>query len=115
MKKFIRRDSGRFSKLGKNRKKLQKWRGAKGRDNKIRENRKGYPKAPAVGYRTEIKNSGKIKGKIPVRVCNINDLRKIEKNNIVIVACVGAKKKIEIIKKAQEKNLEIYNIGGKKK
>ena len=58
--KFKRQESGRHSKLGKNRKKLQKWRGAKGRDNKIREHRFGYPKAPSVGYKNTRKDFGKI-------------------------------------------------------
>ena len=39
-KKFLRRDSVRFSKIGKNRKKIQKWRKPKGRDSKMRLKRK---------------------------------------------------------------------------
>ena len=36
-KNFLRVDSARYSKLGKGRRKLQKWRKPKGRDNKMRE------------------------------------------------------------------------------
>ncbi|PIO07461.1 50S ribosomal protein L32e [Candidatus Pacearchaeota archaeon CG10_big_fil_rev_8_21_14_0_10_35_219] len=115
MKKFIRRDSGRFSKLGKKRKKLQKWRGAKGRDNKIREKRKGYPKAPVIGYKKSSKNQGKIKGLIPVHVSNVKDLEKVGKKNIIIVGKIGARKKMELLKKIDERKLEMYNVSGGKK
>ncbi|NCO11528.1 50S ribosomal protein L32e [Candidatus Pacearchaeota archaeon CG_4_9_14_0_2_um_filter_39_13] len=112
--KFQRTDSMRFSKLGKNRKKKQKWRAAKGRDNKIREKRKGYPKAPSTGYKRPRKEAGKINGKMPVRVENIKELERVGKDSIVIIARVGAKKKIELLKRAEELKLPILNIGRKK-
>lgn len=113
--KFIRRDFKRYSKLGKNRKKLQKWRRPTGRDNKIRENRKGYPSKVKVGFKSDKSESGKIEGKIPMRVLNLLDLEKIGKNNSVIIGSIGARKKMEVIKKAQEMKLEILNlVGGKK-
>jgi ribosomal protein L32E len=118
-KKFIRRDSGRFSKLGKGRKKLQKWRKPTGRDNKIREGRIGYPVMPSVGHKSSKKETGKVKSLTPYMVYNTNDIEKIEKknNSILIVGKVGAKKKLGIIKKASEFNLKIANVsvsGGKK-
>ena len=112
--KFIRTDSHRHSKLGRKRKKLQKWRKAKGRDNKTRLKRRNYPVSPTVGHKTARKESGKIKGKNPKVVYNLDDLEKTNRDSIVIVGKVGAKKKLEIIKKAREMKLEIYNIiGGK--
>jgi large subunit ribosomal protein L32e len=108
--KFVRRDSHRFSKIGKNRKKLQKWRGAKGRDNKIRLSRKGYPKAPSVGYKKE--KSKMIKQFL---IYNLNDLEKADKNSQVIIANIGARKKIEIVKKALEMKLSISNFKEAKK
>jgi len=57
MKKFLRRTWNRYTKLGRKRKKKQKWRRPTGRDNKMREKRRGYPKIVSVGY----KNSGKEK------------------------------------------------------
>lgn len=110
MIKFIRRDAGRFSKLGKKRKKLLKWRRPNGRDNKIREHRKGYPVGVKIGFKKDKKESGKINGMVPVRVSNVKDLEKIGKKEIVIIAKVGAKKKMDIIKKAQEKKIEILNL-----
>jgi len=108
--KFLRTDSNRFSKLGKNRKKLQKWRAAKGRDNKIREKRKSYPTAPSIGYKKDREINGKINGKIPLRVENMKDLMNVGKDKVIILGRVGAKKKIELIKKAEELKLEIINL-----
>jgi len=108
--KFIRRDYKRYSKIGKNRKKLQVWRRPKGRDNKMRERRFGYPKCPGVGYMSPKSEHGKIKGLTPVRVLNVKGLESIGKENIVIVGKVGAKKKMEIIKKAREMKLTILNL-----
>lgn len=115
--KFIRRDSGRYSKIGKNRKKLQKWRKPKGRDNKMRERRFGYPKSPSVGYKSKKTEAGRVSGKVPFRACNVGDLSKTGKDSLIIIGSVGAKKKLEIIKKASEMGLSIVNVnqsvGGK--
>lgn len=112
-KKFIRQESNSHSKLGKGRKKLQKWRKPKGRDSKMRLNIKNHSKTVSVGYKSPRKNSGKIHDLLPVLIKNINDLEKVGKDSIIIIARVGAKKKIEIIKRAQEKKLKILNLGGK--
>lgn len=49
-KKFKRRTWSRYSKLGRKRKKKQVWRKPTGRDNKMREKRKSYPKVVSTGY-----------------------------------------------------------------
>ena len=114
-KKFVRTDSNRFSKLGKKRKKLQKWRKAKGRDNKIREKRFGYPRSPRLGHKTTIKEAGRVKGMFPYVVYNAKDLDNVGKGSIIVIGKVGAKKRLEIIKKALDIKLKISNIsyGGK--
>ena len=119
VRKFIRRDSIRYSKLGKNRKKLQKWRRPKGRDNKMRERHAGYPKRPNVGYKTSKKDSGKIDGKEIFVVYNVNELETAEKNSVIIIGRVGARKKLDLIGKATTMGLKILNlakqnVGGKK-
>lgn len=114
-KKFIRRDSNRYSKIGKNRKKLQKWRKPKGRDSKMRLSRKSYPATVSVGYKSSKKESGKIDGKIPIVVYNTKDLEKLSKENVALLAKVGAKKKLEMIKFAEEKKIKILNVKGEKK
>lgn len=111
MMKFLRRDVSRYSKLGKGRRKKQKWRGAKGRDNKIRLNMAGYPSAPAVGYKSKKSESGKINGFVPVLVRNANDLNKVGKESAAIISArIGAKKRLEIIKKADEMKIKILNL-----
>lgn len=120
-KTFVRQDSTRYSKLGKKRKTLQKWRKPKGRDSKMRLSRKSYPATVSVGYKTSRKESGKIDGKVPVLVYNIADLEKIGKDSVAIMAKVGAKKKLEMIKFAEDKKIKIANVkkqkseGGKAK
>jgi large subunit ribosomal protein L32e len=110
--KFLRRDSGRYLRLG--RKKKQTWRKPKGRDNKMREKRKGYPAVVSIGYSNEKKIRGKILGKESVIINNVKDLGKIKENQIIIIGKIGQKKRLEIAKIANEKKIEIYNLNVKK-
>ena len=96
MAEFLRRTGSRFSKLGKGRKKKQKWRRPTGRDNKMREKRRGYPAVVKIGYKQDKKLSGAIDKKKPVMIMNAKDLEKIKKNEIGIIGRVGKKKKNEI-------------------
>lgn len=114
-KEFVRQDAGRYSKIGKNRKKLQKWRKPKGGDSKMRLKRRSYPSSPTVGHRSPRKESGKIKGLVPVIIYNTNDLSKLTKDNVAILARIGAKKKLDVIKAAQEKKIKILNVKEGKK
>ena len=109
-KKFVRQDSMRYSKIGKGRKKLQKWRRPKGRDSKMRLSRKSYPVSPTVGYKSSRKERGKIKSLTPVRVHNLKELKNVGKDSIAILARIGAKKKFEIIKYAKENKIRISNL-----
>lgn len=108
--KFLRRGWNKFSKLGKGRKKKQVWRRPSGRDNKMREKKKGYPAVVSVGYQTDKKIKGMINEKKPVMVNNLLDLKKIEANNIGVLGKIGNKKKIEIAKEAKEKKIEFSNF-----
>jgi large subunit ribosomal protein L32e len=110
MKKFIRTDWWRHSRLGKNRKKKQVWRRARGMHNKTRRVRRGYPVMPSIGFKSPRKESGKVEGFIPVLVHNITELSKLNKTNIAIIAHVGARKKLEILKKAEELKIKILNL-----
>ena len=103
--KFLRRDWKRHSKLGRRRKKKQVWRKPKGRDNKMREKRRGYPIIVSVGYKKR-----KTEDKKPITIKNIKDLDKINKNKKIIIGKTGKKKKIEIIKKIKEMKLKINNF-----
>ena len=110
MKKFLRRTWGRYSKLGKGRKKKQTWRSPKGRHNKMREKEKGYPALVSVGYRKDKSTRGTIDNKKPVLVNNIKDLLSIKKDEIAIIGRVGKRNKIEMAKKARELKIQIQNL-----
>lgn len=102
--KFIRTHSQRHSKLGKSRPKLQKWRRPNGRDNKIRECCKGHPKKVKIGYK---------QSKIQIRLQIIHNMKELEqasKDQPMILAKIGAKNKIELIKKAKELNIKLNNV-----
>lgn len=113
VKKFLRRDAKRFGKFGKGRGKKAKWRNPTGRDNKLREKRKGYQAVPSIGYRGERKLRGKVNEKNLVPVMNLKDLEKIGKESLGVVGNVGKKKKQEIVKKANELKVELKNINVK--
>jgi large subunit ribosomal protein L32e len=106
---FLRRTSFRYSKLGKRRKKKQIWRRPTGRDNKMREKRKGYPAVVSVGYRTNKKEQKNF-----VNVENMKDFGKVQEGDIIVLGNIGMKRKIEIAKFAKEKKIEISNLNVEK-
>jgi len=105
-KKFLRRIWNRHSKLGKGRKKKQIWRRPSGRDNKMRERRRGYASRVEVGY----KKSGR---RNLILVKTLEDIEGIEKKDIVIMGNIGKKKKIEIVKRAKENKIKFKNLNVK--
>ena len=113
--KFIRRNWNFKSRLGKGRKKKQVWRRAKGRHNKVREKRKGYPIKVMIGFRTEKKGRDLIQDMKPVRILNVRDLEKVGKGQTAFVGKVGNKKRIEILKAAKEKKILVANLNVKRK
>jgi ribosomal protein L32E len=113
-KEFKRTDYMRSFKLGKARARVP-WRRARGVHSKIRRKRFGYPRKPAIGYRTARVESGLIDGMKSVLVRNLNDLSAVAKGTGIIVARVGAKKKMDIIKKANEMQIKILNLKGNTK
>jgi len=46
----------------------------------------------------------------PILVHNIKELNALEKNTIAILARLGMKKKIEVIKQAREKGIQLLNV-----
>ncbi len=102
--KFLRRTWSRYSKLGKKRKKKQVWRKPTGRDNKMREKRKGYPAVVSIGYKK------KKEGKKIIIVHTRKDFENIQKDAIVIFGKIGQRKKIELSNIAKEKKIKISNL-----
>ena len=113
MKKFLRRTWDRYSKLGKGRKKKQKWRRPTGRDNKMREKTKGHPKIVSIGYKKSEKLK-RINKKNQILVKNIKELEKVKGNQKVIIGHVGKRKKIEMSKKAKEMKISFQNLNVEK-
>lgn len=111
-KDFRRQDLTRYLKLGK-KIKTKKWRKPKGRHSKMRLKRKSYPASVSIGRKKQKTLSGKIKDLVPVIIHNVNELSKLNTNSIAIIGKIGAKKKLEILKIAQEKNIPILNVRGK--
>lgn len=112
--KFLRRIWYRHSKLGRNRKKKQNWRKPRGRDNKMREKRKGYPKVVSIGYGKSRNEKGKVNGRETILVHNLKDLEKVQKNDLVILGNVGKKRKIELANEMKKLGLEATNLNVKK-
>lgn len=103
-KKFLRRDAARFLKFGKGRGKKAKWRSPKGRDNKMREKRRGYAAVVSIGHKNK-----REKEKI-IFVSNVEDLSKIKKGETAHLRRVGKKKKYEIMVEAKKTGIKFDNI-----
>ena len=97
-KKFLRRGWSKYSKLGLKRKRKQIWRRPTGRDNKMREKRRGYPAIVSVGHKTPKEVKDRIEGKEKIMVRNLNDLEKAKKDKVILLAKMGKKKKLAIFR-----------------
>jgi large subunit ribosomal protein L32e len=107
--KFLRRDIGFHLRIGKKRRKKQVWRRPKGRDNKMRESRKGRPPLVSIGYKR------KREKKSTIIVHNLQELEKIHQgHDSIILGKVGRKKRTEILKKASEMKIVFQNINIRK-
>ena len=110
-KRFLRRVWSRYSKLGRNRKKKQKWRRPKGRDNKMREKRRGYMATVRIGYRGNKEKRGKINGKEIAVIFNKKELLEAnERNRMIMIGKTGRKNKIILALAAKEKGIKIHNL-----
>ena len=90
------------------------WRKPKGNDNKMRLHWKGYPAVVSIGYGAPKEVRGlHPSGFEPVIVYNVKELEKIDprKQAIYIAHTVGLKKRLEIIRKAQELGIRVLNGG----
>ncbi len=108
MPRFIRQESWRYVRI------KESWRRPRGKDSKMRLRKKGYPKSPRVGYRTPKLVRGRHpSGFIEVLVHNVDEVRKLvtdpERQAIRIAASVGRRKRIEIIKYADEHGIRVLN------
>lgn len=106
---FIRMNSWYLARLD------DSWRNPKrSLDNKIGQERKGFPPRVKVGYRGPKAVRGlHPSGKVEVLVSNPSQLDSLDpKVHIVrIASTVGAKKRGEILRKAMELGLQVANAG----
>jgi len=112
---FLRRHTSFRSRLGRKRKKIQTWRRATGRHNKVRLKRKGYPIKVMIGFRTAKEGRDLIQDLEPVKVMNVKELSNVGKGQSAIIGKVGNKKRLEILKVAKEKKIIVTNLNIKKK
>ena len=112
--KFLRRTGNRFSKLGKGRKKKQKWRNPTGRHNKMRAKERNYPAVVSIGYGTDKSDRGKFNGKKMKLVFNVKDLESVGKDEVALFGKIGNRKKIEVLKKAKEMKIHVHGINVEK-
>jgi len=107
--KFQRQESWRYKRLSG---KKEKWRKAEGIDSKMRMKKKGWPKSPEVGYRGPKKvRSLHPSGYEEVLIYKVDDLGDVNPKTQVarIAHTVGAKKRVEIFARAEEKGVRILN------
>ena len=107
--KFLRTDWHKKIRLGRGVKKNQKWHGAKGRQNKLRLNRKGRMQRPKIGWGAENEVKGFVSGMKTIRVENVAEVEAVKKGQGIIIAKVGKKKRMDMIAKANEMKIQILN------
>lgn len=112
--KFLRIGYTQYSKLGLRRKNKQKYRKGKGGENKMRLKMKGHLRNVSIGFRSEKKTRGMVRGLKAVVVFNIQDIKNLKKDEIGIVAKVGNKRKIEIAEYSIKNNIRLSNLNSKK-
>ena len=104
---FVRQDAHKKPRL------RWKWRKPKGSDSKMRLKLKGYRRSVRPGYGSPKAVKGlTTEGLHQVLISDLNALNIIDKSKqgIIIRKNVGVRKKVDIIKKAEELGLRILNI-----
>jgi large subunit ribosomal protein L32e len=103
---FVRPESWRYVRLH------PEWRKPKGLDNKVRKSIKGWPRRVKIGYGGPHQVRGyHSSGHTEVLVHNVHELLKVvpEKDVVRIGRTVGARKRVEIVKRATELGLMVLN------
>src|SRR3989338_3267509 len=92
---------------------LSAWRSPRGIDSKLKRGEKARGSMPNIGYRSPKLSRGlDPKGFREIMVLNPSQLKKINpKTDIAVIgSTVGKKKRLEIIKKAEESGIKISNF-----
>jgi len=103
---FRRQESWRYKRVKEN------WRRPRGIDSKMRKKVKGWPRSPEAGYRSPKEIRGlHPSGYTEVRVQTVDDLIKIDpqRQAIRIARTLGAKKRFEILARAEGRGIHVLN------
>jgi large subunit ribosomal protein L32e len=103
---FRRQESWRYKRV------KESWRRPRGIDSKMRKKVKGWPRSVEVGYRGPKKTRGlHPSGYAEALVYNVDDVEKVspETQAIRIAGAVGARKRVEISARAEERGIHILN------
>jgi len=103
---FKRQESWRYKRLETG------WRSSRGIDSKMRKRVKGWPRSPGIGYRSPRELMGlHPSGYEEILVHNPGEIDKVDpkRQAIRIAHTVGARKRVEISKRAEEKGIRILN------
>lgn len=103
-----------YSRLGRRRKKLLKYRKARGRDNKVRLKMKGHLRNVDIGFKNEKSKRGLIEGKKPVLIYNLNDLNRLKEKEVGIIGKIGNRKRIEIADYCLKNKVRLLNLNPEK-
>jgi len=103
-----------YSRLGRRRRKLLKYRKARGRDSKVRLKMKGHLRNVDIGFKSEKSKRGLIEGKMPVVIYNIKDLKNLKEKQIGIIGKIGDKKRMEIADYCIKNKIKALNLNPEK-
>ena len=102
---FKRQEYNRLKRL------KRKWLAPRGKRSKLRMREKARGPFPSVGYRSPKAVRGLSPEGLPeIRIFNPADLKKVTNQSVIIASAVGKKKRMQIIKRAEEKGIKIANI-----
>ena len=102
--RFRRSDAHRVPRLE------MKWHTPKGGDNKIRRKLRGHPRSPSIGWGSPRDARGlSSEGFEQIVVYTEADLAKV-KGACIIARTLGGKKRMQLLKKAQEMKLKVLNF-----
>jgi len=105
--KFVRRQGTMFIRLKK--RSARKWLRPRGRDNKVRLKFNGVARKAEIGWGRKKEDKGKVDGAYLIKISNITSLKGLNRGQGILLANLGKKKRMEIIKIANEMGLVIKN------
>jgi large subunit ribosomal protein L32e len=103
--KFTRHRPDRKSSLD------DRWKKPRGLHNKLKDRKRGCAPWVSDGYRTPVEVRGlHISGLAIVRVANVKELAAVDaQTSGVVIAAVGAKRQLEILRACAQKNIRVLN------